>query len=51
LDPDLEYKMVNVSIAQHEGTDVVKITPLQKPIEFELTVVDIYCQIGPGWVI
>ena len=51
LDPDPEYKMVNVSIAQHEGTNVVKITPKLKPIEFELTVVDIYCQIGPGWVI
>ena len=51
LDPDPEYKMVSVSITQHEGTDVVKITPKLKPIEFELIVVDIYCQISPGWVI
>jgi len=49
IDPD--NKIVDVSIAQHAGTDVVKITPLRKPIGLELTVVDIYCQIGPGWVI
>jgi len=51
LDPDPEYKMVSVSITQHQGTDVVKITPKLKPIEFEVVVIDICVQVGPGWIV
>lgn len=49
IDPD--NKVVDVSITQYMGMDVVRITPLLKPIDLELTVVDICAQIGPGWVI
>jgi len=49
--PSPENKTVDISITQYEGTNVVKITPLKHPITIDLTVVDIYVQIGPGWII
>jgi hypothetical protein len=48
--PTLENKTVNVSIVEHEGKNVVKITPLKYPISLELKVVDIEVQIGKGWI-
>jgi hypothetical protein len=45
---------VNISITQYHGKDVVKIIslhPESKPLYLSLMVVDIFCQIGPGWVI
>jgi hypothetical protein len=36
---------------QGKSIEVVKITPRYKKIRMDITVVDIYCQIGPGWVI
>ena len=48
IDPD--NKVVDVSITKYEGMDVVRITPLSKSIDLELTIVDICTQLGPGWV-
>jgi hypothetical protein len=51
INTDPNNKVVDVSITQYKDTNVMKITPLRKPINLELTLVNINCQIGPGWVI
>lgn len=48
--PTPENKTVDISITQHVGKDVVKITPLKYPISLELKVVDIKVQIGKGYI-
>lgn len=52
LGEEIKNGYVNVSIMQHptEEIDVVKISVMSKPVNLELTVVDIYAQIGPGWI-
>lgn len=42
---------IDTVIDQGKPIEVVKITPKTKEIQLDITVVDIYCQIGPGWVI
>jgi len=52
-EPSPENKTVDISITWYEGNNVVKILslhPESKPLYLSLMIVDIYCQIGPGWV-
>jgi hypothetical protein len=51
FDEEIKNGYINITITRHAGIDVVKITPLNKPIILDLIVVDIYAQIGPGWII
>jgi len=46
---EIKNGYVDISIIRHEGIDVVKLSVINKPIDLELIVVDIYVQIGPGW--
>ena len=48
---EIKNGYVNIAITQHNGKDVVKIMSVNKPVVLDLTVVDIYGQVGPGWVI
>lgn len=53
MEKEIKNGYVDVSVTQHPTGDaeVVKISVISKPIYLELTIVDIYVQIGPGWVI
>jgi hypothetical protein len=51
FDKEIKNGYVSVAITQQGGIDIVRITPINKPIVLDLTVVDIYAQIGPGWII
>jgi len=51
FDEEIKNGYISIKITEHEGIDALKITPIYKLIVLDLTVVDIYAQIGPGWII